>query len=76
MAVCVCCCLLSPPGHAPTAALPSPALPHWPAGLQLYIHIVPDKTNNTLTLIDSGIGMTKVRLARFFFSFPLLQKWK
>lgn len=31
--------------------------------LQLYIHIVPDKTNNTLSIIDSGIGMTKVRHA-------------
>ena len=28
---------------------------------ELYIHIVPDKTNNTLSIIDSGIGMTKVR---------------
>ena len=26
---------------------------------ELYIKIVPDKTNNTLTIIDSGIGMTK-----------------
>lgn len=23
---------------------------------EFYIHIIPDKTNNTLTLIDSGIG--------------------
>jgi molecular chaperone HtpG len=30
---------------------------------ELYIHIIPDKTNNTLTIADSGIGMTKVRLA-------------
>lgn len=29
---------------------------------ELYIHIVPDKTNNTLTIIDSGIGMTKADL--------------
>ena len=28
---------------------------------ELYIHIIPDKTNNTLTIVDSGIGMTKVR---------------
>ncbi|KAL8480417.1 hypothetical protein ACS0TY_026558 [Phlomoides rotata] len=27
---------------------------------ELFIHIIPDKTNNTLTIIDSGIGMTKV----------------
>jgi len=26
---------------------------------ELYIHIVPDKTNNTIAIIDSGIGMTK-----------------
>ncbi|RZC57947.1 hypothetical protein C5167_005255 [Papaver somniferum] len=26
---------------------------------ELYIHIIPDKANNTLTLIDSGVGMTK-----------------
>jgi len=29
---------------------------------ELFIHIIPDKTNNTLTLIDSGIGMTKADL--------------
>jgi len=29
---------------------------------ELYIRIVPDKSNNTLTLIDSGIGMTKTDL--------------
>lgn len=28
---------------------------------ELYIHIIPDKTSNTLTIQDSGIGMTKVR---------------
>ncbi|XP_077237432.1 heat shock protein 90-2-like [Tasmannia lanceolata] len=26
---------------------------------ELFIHIVPDKTTNSLTIIDSGIGMTK-----------------
>ncbi|KAI3873706.1 hypothetical protein MKX03_029436 [Papaver bracteatum] len=26
---------------------------------ELFIHIIPDKANNTLTLINSGIGMTK-----------------
>merc|ERR1711933_415386 len=26
---------------------------------ELFIHIIPDKTNNTLTIIDTGIGMTK-----------------
>ncbi|KAL6130752.1 hypothetical protein ACLB2K_069131 [Fragaria x ananassa] len=26
---------------------------------ELYIRLVPDKTNNTLSIIDSGIGMTK-----------------
>lgn len=29
---------------------------------ELFIHIVPDKTNNTLTITDSGIGMTKADL--------------
>jgi len=29
---------------------------------ELYIHVVPDKTNNSLTLIDSGVGMTKADL--------------
>jgi len=29
---------------------------------ELFIHIIPDKENGTLTLIDSGIGMTKADL--------------
>jgi HSP90 family molecular chaperone len=29
---------------------------------ELYIRVIPDKSNNTLTLIDSGIGMTKTDL--------------
>jgi len=29
---------------------------------ELFIHIVPDKENNTLTIIDSGLGMTKADL--------------
>ncbi|KFK38607.1 hypothetical protein AALP_AA3G136000 [Arabis alpina] len=29
---------------------------------ELFIHIIPNKTNNTLTIIDSGIGMTKADL--------------
>ncbi|KAI5606129.1 hypothetical protein POPTR_001G466000v4 [Populus trichocarpa] len=29
---------------------------------ELFIHIVPDKTSNTLTIIDSGVGMTKADL--------------
>lgn len=29
---------------------------------ELFIHIIPDKANNTLTLVDSGIGMTKADL--------------
>ena len=32
------------------------------ANPELYIHIRPDKTNNTLTMIDSGVGMTKADL--------------
>lgn len=26
---------------------------------ELFIHIIPDKATNSLTIIDSGIGMTK-----------------
>merc|ERR1711966_205745 len=29
---------------------------------ELFIHIVPDKTNNSLTITDSGVGMTKADL--------------
>ena len=29
---------------------------------ELYIRIIPDKTNNTLTIVDSGIGMTKTEM--------------
>ncbi|DBB12102.1 hypothetical protein WJX82_006158 [Trebouxia sp. C0006] len=29
---------------------------------ELYVHIIPDKTNNTITIVDSGIGMTKADL--------------
>ncbi|KAK1404939.1 Heat shock cognate protein 80 [Heracleum sosnowskyi] len=29
---------------------------------EFFIHIIPDKANNTLTIIDSGIGMTKADL--------------
>uniref|UniRef100_A0A6N2ML76 Histidine kinase/HSP90-like ATPase domain-containing protein n=1 Tax=Salix viminalis TaxID=40686 RepID=A0A6N2ML76_SALVM len=29
---------------------------------ELFIHIIPDKTNSTLTIIDSGVGMTKADL--------------
>ncbi|KAK9827468.1 hypothetical protein WJX74_004287 [Apatococcus lobatus] len=32
------------------------------ANPELYIHIRPDKTNNTLTIVDSGVGMTKADL--------------
>jgi len=31
-------------------------------GKELYIKIIPDKANNTLTIIDTGIGMTKADL--------------
>ncbi|KAF7145008.1 hypothetical protein RHSIM_Rhsim04G0010300 [Rhododendron simsii] len=29
---------------------------------ELFIHIIPDKASNTLTIVDSGIGMTKADL--------------
>jgi len=29
---------------------------------ELFVHLIPDKSNNTLTIHDSGIGMTKVDL--------------
>ncbi|KAG6550575.1 hypothetical protein Mapa_007944 [Marchantia paleacea] len=29
---------------------------------ELFVHIIPDKINNSLTIIDSGIGMTKTDL--------------
>ncbi len=29
---------------------------------ELFIHLIPDKTTNSLTLIDSGVGMTKADL--------------
>merc|ERR1711934_960166 len=29
------------------------------ANPELYIRLIPDKSNNTLTIIDSGVGMTK-----------------
>ncbi|CAG9464052.1 unnamed protein product [Pedinophyceae sp. YPF-701] len=29
---------------------------------EMFIHIIPDKANNTLTIIDSGVGMTKADL--------------
>ena len=32
------------------------------SGKELYIKIIPDKNSNTLTLIDTGIGMTKADL--------------
>merc|ERR1711939_950315 len=32
------------------------------ANPELYIRLVPDKSNNTLTIIDSGVGMTKADL--------------
>lgn len=32
------------------------------SGKDLFVHLIPDKTNHTLTLQDSGIGMTKADL--------------
>jgi hypothetical protein len=38
-------------------------------GKELYVKITPDKANNTLTIMDTGIGMTKVRNEWWFLSF-------
>ena len=32
------------------------------ANPELYIRLVPDKSNNSLTIIDSGVGMTKAEM--------------
>jgi hypothetical protein len=32
---------------------------------ELFIHIIPDKAANTLTIVDSGIGMTKAGMFIF-----------
>jgi len=32
---------------------------------ELYVHLIPDKTNKTLSIIDSGVGMTKADLIQF-----------
>jgi len=44
------------------------------SGKDLYIKIIPDKASNTLTIIDTGIGMTKasfkkisIKKKHFFF---------
>ena len=34
---------------------------------ELFIHIIPDKANNALTIVDSGIGMTKAGKITWFF---------
>lgn len=38
---------------------------------ELQIKIIPDKANNTLTIEDSGIGMTKVRRLTVSYFIPL-----
>ena len=52
------------PGGPCPLTFPPPLFPFLPSLVQpeLFIHVVPDKTNNTLTIIDSGIGMTKADL--------------
>ena len=35
---------------------------------KLFIHIIPDKTNNTLSIIDNGIDMTKVGKIKYLVS--------
>ncbi|KAF7119525.1 hypothetical protein RHSIM_Rhsim13G0106800 [Rhododendron simsii] len=36
--------------------------------LELFIRIVPDKVNKTLSIIDSGVGMTKSGIVRRYYS--------
>ena len=45
----------------PSEPFSHPAVPATPQH-ELFIHVIPDKTNNTLTIVDSGIGMTKADL--------------
>ena len=45
----------------PSEPFSHPAVPATPQP-ELFIHVIPDKTNNTLTIVDSGIGMTKADL--------------
>jgi molecular chaperone HtpG len=42
---------------------------------ELFIHIIPDKANNTLTIVDSGIGMTKAGKKGFFFCLEFLKSF-
>ena len=32
---------------------------------ELYVHLIPDKTNKTISIIDSGVGMSKTDLIQF-----------
>ena len=41
---------------------------------ELFIHMQPDKTNNTLTISDSGVGMTKADLVNNLGACPLCRR--
>jgi len=41
---------------------------------ELFIHIIPDKATNTLSIIDSGIGMTKAG-EFFLLMFDIFSGW-
>lgn len=41
---------------------------------ELFIHILPDKANNSLTIVDSGIGMTKAGKVSHSISFRFLSR--
>ncbi|KAL5169631.1 Long chain acyl-CoA synthetase 2 [Glycine soja] len=54
---------VTPKAYTPKS--PSGPLPPDSGQPELFIHIIPDKTNNTLSIIDNGIGMTKAAKIKY-----------